>query len=86
MGLFNYSEDALYDTEVLANASYVVCEILAKRNNANGGAEFENYFFSADFLDTVFGNLFKHPALTGNLASILIGVLQLQIQVSYSIY
>lgn len=67
------------DEEVLGSASYIICEIINKRSSVLGGAEFEEYFGSKEFLDVVFNNLFRDDELTGTLTLIINALLQLHL-------
>ena len=80
MELFNQEDDKL-DDETITNAAFVMVEIMSRRQNLLGGAGIEKYFNSKEFLDILFNRLFKSKPLTNNLTSILIGLLQLQLQI-----
>mmetsp|Transcript_13769 Transcript_13769/g.11716 ORF Transcript_13769/g.11716 Transcript_13769/m.11716 type:complete len:438 (+) Transcript_13769:1077-2390(+) len=80
MELFNQEDDKL-DDETITNAAFVMVEIMSRRQNLLGGAGIEKYFNSKEFLDILFNRLFKSKLLTNNLTSILIGLLQLQLQI-----
>ena len=76
--VFNGELGAL-DDEVLGNASYVITEIINKRQSLLSGPELEEYFGTKDFLDVVFNNLFRSDELTASLTTIINALLQLHL-------
>lgn len=69
------------DEEIINNASFIVCEVISKKNTTNDWDEFEAYFTSNDFLITISENIFRSEVLTNHLASVVNSLLQLFIQV-----
>jgi len=74
--IFNAEESGL-KSELLSNTAYVINEIISKRSVTLKSQDFQAYFFSSEFLEVLFTNLFRHPILTTHLTNILNSLLQM---------
>lgn len=78
-----FNEDASeLDVEAISHTAFIVCEIINKRKTILRGLEFQAYFYSSEFLELLFKNLYRHTTLTTHLSLILNALLQIIIQVS----
>jgi len=77
--LFNGKEENL-DSEVLNNASQVVCELISKRTQVTDYAKFEAYFNSKECLKVLFEKVFRSEILIKHIVPIITTMLNLHLQ------
>jgi len=74
--VFNTDTENL-NNETIADAAFVLTEILSKKSTLHNKGAFDSYLSSKDFLDILFTNAFRSQILTTHLTSVL-NVLVLQ--------
>ena len=77
--LFNGKEENL-DSEVLNNASQVICELISKRTQVTDYAKFEAYFNSKECLKVLFEKVFRSEILIKHIVPIITTMLNLHLQ------